>query len=183
MRPLKRVSIGILIIFYISSCTTIPFTTVLRNEYALNNDDVKQLQYYISDRIVMQRELTGEEAGSMTEITSGHTLKKVKGKYVEEIVIMSRTPCIVVGTVGTSLKIAFEEGDHLIFEPLGSLGKYYLRGRFSGVTGKTAIRYAGKTYMAVSGDPTSAHLLVDEETLGKFEKDSRVLPGMQLESP
>ena len=117
-RPVLILSLLVTVIA--SSCTTMPpFTTEKRDRYGLSGDDVEQVQFYVSERIVLQRRLTGAEAGSMAEVTPGHTLRRIEGEYVEEIVIEQETPCVVVDaeSTGAILHVAFEQGAYLIFDP------------------------------------------------------------------
>ena len=94
----------------VMSCAT-PFTQSLKYEYELSSDDIKQLQFRISDRIILQREVLDTDK----EVTPGHTLKRVKGKLIEEVVFPRGTPCIAVNVHRNSLDIAFEPDTYLSF--------------------------------------------------------------------
>ena len=122
-----------LIIIYCSSCTSVPFSAAMRDEHDLNDEDVKQLQYYISNKIVLHRAMTQEEYERIKESTPWYTWKKVRGKYVEEIIIRSKTPCIAIGTTNDALKISFEKGKYITFIPRDG-GKFYLAGDWTNST-------------------------------------------------
>ena len=141
----KKAGMGLLILLYLSSCTTVPFTNALVNRYSLDTEEVKDIQYYVSNNIVLRREVTGPTAGSRAEITPGHTLKRIEGKYVEEIIVRPNTPCVIVKARGNDLYVAFEEGATLKFSlqtaTVGErkAGRYYLQGNWvNASSGSTA---------------------------------------------
>jgi hypothetical protein len=64
-----------------------PFSTKLLNEGGWRDNDLKKIQFYVSEDVVIRRKITD---GS-SEITSG-TIKMVKGVRVEEVRIKRGTP-------------------------------------------------------------------------------------------
>lgn len=106
----------------------------MKSSYGLDRDSIRAVQFYISDRIVLRRQLTDVEA----RVTSSHTLRRIDGKYVEELIIEPNTPCIVIATSPSEevLGVSFEPGAYLRFTPATSStdgrirGRYYLDGNW-----------------------------------------------------
>lgn len=85
-----------------------PFEYGMRHEYRLTDTDLKNVQYYTSARIVMQRELLEEDISGVTE---GHTIRRVQGRLIEEIIIPKGTPCIALDMADSSIAAAFEPNE------------------------------------------------------------------------
>ena len=89
----------------------VPFTHELRVQHNLSNDDLKNLQFYISHRITLRREL--ESGGS--QVTANHKLLVVAGKNIEEVVIEEHTPGVAVEVGERTLAVSFEPGSSFLF--------------------------------------------------------------------
>lgn len=89
MKVFKTVIPVLGILFLLSSCgpTLRPFTQDLYNEYSWSNADLKKIQFYLSDDIVLRR----EASGGSSEIIQGE-IKVVEGREIEEVVIRKGTP-------------------------------------------------------------------------------------------
>ncbi len=68
-----------------------PFTDDLYDSNKWTESELKQIQFYLSDDIVMRRVLKGRKA----EVVEGK-IKTVNGKKVEEVVIKRGTPGVLV---------------------------------------------------------------------------------------
>ena len=88
----------------------VPFTHEIRTEHDLAAEDLKGLQFYVSNDVVLRREA---EVRGRT-IDDGQ-LKLHAGKTIEEIVIAEHTPGVAVAMDATSITISFEEGSALDF--------------------------------------------------------------------
>jgi hypothetical protein len=101
--------------------TLVPFTQEIRVQHRLSDADVKNLQFYLSHRVTLRREL---DSGSR-RITGNHKLLLLSGKTIEEVVIEAETPGVAVslGVGGDqgSLAISFEQGSSLVFSTSGEL--------------------------------------------------------------
>jgi len=82
-----------LLSLFISSCTTYlsPYTSSTQTQTNFDESQLKKVQFYLHGDIVLYRELSGSE----TEVTAGE-IKIVDGRQVEQFVIKSGTPGIVV---------------------------------------------------------------------------------------
>lgn len=94
----------------------VPFTHEIRAQHGLTDADLKNLQFYVSHRITLRREL---ESGGR-QVTGNHKLLLVSGKTIEEVVVEEKTPGIVVAIGNGVLSISFEQGSSLEFTVAGS---------------------------------------------------------------
>jgi len=89
----------------------LPFTHELRTEHDLKDEEVKNLQFYVSHGITLRREI---ESGGR-QVTAGHKLLLVSGKTIEEVVIPAKTPGVAVKVGPRSIAVSFEPGTSLVF--------------------------------------------------------------------
>lgn len=106
---------GLLAVVLLSQVLTgcasrIPFTHEIRTEHDLKRDDLRGLQFYLSDDVVLRREV---EVRGRT-IDDGE-LKLRAGKSIEEVVIEKHTPGVAVAMDDVSITVSFEEGSAIDF--------------------------------------------------------------------
>jgi hypothetical protein len=89
----------------------VPLTQELRDQHGLTEQELSNLQYYVSHTITLRREL---ESGGR-QITGNHKLVLRAGKTIEEVVVPDGTPGVAVGVGADSLEISFEEGTSILF--------------------------------------------------------------------
>lgn len=89
----------------------VPFTHELRQDNHLTDAELKNLQFYVSHKITLRREL---ESGGR-QVTGSHKLLLTSGKSIEEVIVEDRTPGIAVDVKGLVLSISFEPGSSLDF--------------------------------------------------------------------
>ena len=176
MRNLLLISMAFVLM---SSCKTlIPFTEDLKTSNSWTNNEVKKIQYYNSEPIVLNRQLKSNETG----IVSGK-IKMVGGKQVEEIVIREGTPGIVSALPDElRMAVSFEIGDdHYLTFGVDSKrgGRYYLRLKDYEKNKFASVTYFGKTY-AVSPIALNAYLQVNLKKINKEKLSLRVAKGRKL---
>ncbi len=150
-----------LLVIALSSCgpTLTPFTQRLYEENNWTESELKRIQFYLSDDVVLRRELSG----SKSEIVSGE-IKMIDGQRVDEIVIRDGTPGVFMFSPKSDrFAVSFEEGgdeSFLMFGPNPKAGDRYvlLASDWNRRTGK--VTYAGKKY-SVGSNSAFASLLVD----------------------
>lgn len=164
----------------LAGCATgrIPFTQALRDQYRLEGDDLKNLQYFVSGNVTLRREFRREEGG----ISKSHKLVIREGGLVEEVFIAAGTPGVATNVGPTSITVSFEPGSTLEFGASPSdrdPDRIYklLAKRWTDYYGE--LIYDNKSYYAVKGSG-QAYLEVDAESLDAVEKKRKVLPGMIL---
>jgi hypothetical protein len=152
------------------------FTQELRVEQRLTDAEIRRIQFFISNRVVLSREVadTAEK-----RVTAGHTLFVRNGKEIEEVEIESLTPGLVVRSGPDALDVSFAAGSSMRFTPRVedgyARGAYALAGRWHWVNGK--VDFEGREWDASS----TADLLFDEERLNELVLKRRVLPGLHFE--
>lgn len=176
---MKKLVLFALLIVSLSSCKTlIPFTDNLRTDNGWGDEELKQIQYYNSETIILHRQLNSNETG----IVSGK-IKMVDGKQVEEIIIRKGTPGVISAIPdGNRLAISFEIGDdhYLTFgidQKRG--GRYYLRLKDFQQNKYALVTYHGQTYN-VGPQALSAYLQVNLKKINKLQKSLRVAKGRKL---
>ncbi|MEO7329913.1 MAG: DNA-directed RNA polymerase [Minicystis sp.] len=184
----------------------VPFTHELRTASGLTNEEVKNLQFYTSNKMIFRREV---ESGGK-QITEGHKLLLTSGKMVEEVVVDARTPGIAVSIDSATITVSFEPGSSLSFvlsgdrfaptptpgagefaqppEPFPgnhSMASYPERGTdltgnyWLGVGSTGRVRYEGKLF-DVMDQSSDAYLMIDAESLNRIVKNRKVLKGLRL---
>jgi hypothetical protein len=192
MAAALRVQIGLLFLAYgfvpasvclpASGCRTgekIPFRHYMREKHQLSADELKRIQFFLSETITLQREV----ASGDHEIKRG-ALKTRAGKLMEEIVIEKGTPGIAVKVGPNGLAVSFQEGTYLTFvcsEEMRIIkaGKYTLAARdWKNRAG--IVDFDGRLYEAV-GKSANACLLIEKESLSEVKQEKRTLRGRRLD--
>jgi hypothetical protein len=178
----------------LSSCASrIPLTKALIREYNLTYSDIKRLQLYISDDILLE-----QEAKSVNkDIDQTHSLKKVEDQYIKRVYFKRQTPCIAVDAAADKVKVAFEPSDNLtftyetaatgregfVFRPEKKATKEEQSSKSDGslfdnwrIVGQQT--YADSAYNVILRDEYPL-LLVDQASLRTFLVESRTVPGMR----
>lgn len=169
------------IILFLGACSPklSPFSQRLVDQNRWSEDDLRQIQFYLSDDIVLFRDYT---RGS-SEIVSGE-IKMVNGRQVEEIKIPKGTPGVLLFQPKTNrMAVSFEEGKdarYLMFGPNPKRGKNYvlLASDWNNRRGK--VKYDGKTYYT-SANSAAATLLVDLTKRGKTSYKTRSAKGRKID--
>ncbi len=210
----RGTTLGMMAIIALSAALTgcgsmVPFTHEIRSTHDLSNDDLRSLQFYVSNDVKLRRELH-----TKGRTISDGNLKLHAGKAVEEIVIPEKTPGVAVAIDDHTIRISFEEGSSLEFslrtapaQPLvqqpQSLGFAEPPDAFPGERWQQAPRdnvifvdsdvgsywldadedglvsYRGKTWEAIE-DSFRAHLMIDAESLEEVVENQTTLRGRRL---
>jgi hypothetical protein len=184
VEPTRRICAAaiVAVALAMAGCATqkVAFTQGIRGQYDLGNEDLKNLQYYVSSDITLQREFRREEG----EISTGHNLVTKESGLVEQVIIRAQTPGVATEVDDTFLAVSFEPGVSLIFgsppTDWDPERKYRLLAkRWTATYGE--IDYGGKTFHA-TGDSRAAYLEIGVESLDEVKQRKTVLPGMTLPS-
>jgi len=202
--------IGLLIAPLLVGCGArlVPFTHEIRTQYNLTDDEVKNLQYYVSHAVTLRRELDSSDR----QITGSHRLVLTTGKVIEEVIVEKKTPGIAVSVRPDTLVVSFDIGSQLEFalrtgtpvqpqplrksrfaeppEPFPGDGKLLpeppesddsLMGKYWLVMepAGTLVTYQGRVFEALE-ETHRAHLLIDAEQLEEEVENSTTLPGRTL---
>ena len=108
---------------YFTSCgpTYRPFTAELQEQNRWTEDELKHIQFYLSNDIVLRRNLSRGES-----VIEGGKIRIKEGQRIEEVVIKEGTPGVLVFMPKEErLAIAFESGKGAFS---GSKGNYIIIG-------------------------------------------------------
>lgn len=205
MRSSVRVVLSLLPVLLLLGCSRVPFTKKIVTENGLKNEDLQDLQYYVSKKVVLTREVANLDSSEVT----GHELKTVRGKAMEMIVIKPSTPGVALAAAPGDgvMRIAFEEGDRtIVFRTLdtlppkleeekaiktggqeivvggGNAAKWDRRFKLASDSWKQKngvwngkVTYDGKEWVVEKG--VHSYLVIKKTSLRKFETNKKVLPG------
>jgi hypothetical protein len=180
-----------LIVTSISCQTTrgelVPFNEAQRLRYELEESELRSIQYYLSDRIVLER----VASGGTGKVERGRLIVR-SGTKIQQVVVESGTRGAVEPTArigpfeggGYAFEVSFERGAPLRFTASRD-GTYSLTGRNRGgfLSGwsrspRARVEFDGAKWNVVAG--SSSHLLIEREALGKLVRMRRVLRGVRV---
>ncbi len=174
--------VSITLLMTVSSCSRkIVFTPQLRAQLENQSIDLKDVQFYNSEKIVLKRV---EEQPEEVLLNEG-AVEVTKGKIIEEIVIKKKTPGVCKQVNRYHLNISFEAED----------GKYLKFGRKAGPMLRDRYRLYAKEWNEENGkvmygdtlynsdlSAADAHLLVEKKQVYDLIREKRVARGIRIES-
>jgi len=177
---IKRLSAGALILsaFLLTSCNNQLryFNQKMVNEYRWSSDEIKQIQFYVSQDIVLWRKLRDED----TVIRNGK-IRIEDDSRVEEVIIKKNTPGVVLFIPNTKkFAVSFDSDDHfLMFGPNpNNRNKYVLLAKdWDRRIGK--VTYGDQVYNTDS-DSAFAALMVDIKKAKKVKYNSKTAGGRRV---
>lgn len=170
--------------FFFGGCSTyVPFSIELKQKYQLTNSDLRNIQFYLSKSVSLERELTTVDSKKIAE---GHSLRTEKGKLIEVVYFGGKLEGIVSRAYEDSLIVNFEPDKFLTFvkasEPIYHQTPYILL--VKDTPGASLVRYDGNDYSCqyLPSESTirTPALLVIESNLSNVERTKRSASGMRL---
>jgi len=155
----------------------VPFTRDLQQKLEKDNIDLKQVQFYVDQKLILARNLGDQKV----EVKSG-VVKLQNGKYINEVVIPTLTPGICESVDNDKLMISFEKGNNFLAFGPGSgynFNNYVLYGT-EWKNGTALVNYDANKFRARCGtcsDIASAMLVIRKKELDRWERKSRTLKG------
>ncbi|MBK8705072.1 MAG: hypothetical protein IPN33_16930 [Saprospiraceae bacterium] len=170
----------LLLLGVLSACgpTLRPFTQQVYEQNRWTDEELKRVQFYLSNDIVMRREINS----GTSEIIRGQ-IKIIDGRQVEEIVIRKGTPGVFLFSPKSDrFAVSFETGGedrYLVFGPSPKAGNRYvlLASEWNRRDGQ--VTYEGKKYR-VDTESAYASLLVDLRKINKSAVNSRTAEGRKV---
>ena len=155
----------------------VPFTRDLKQKLEKENIDLKQVQFYVDQKLVLNRNLGDQKL----VVTSG-VVKMENGKYINEVIIPQLTPGVLEDMNNDKLLVSFEKGsNNLAFGPgSGSTFNNYVLYGTQWQNGTTLVDYDSNKFRARCGscsDVASALLVIRKKELDKWERKSRTVTG------
>jgi hypothetical protein len=172
---MRAIIIASLALLTLGSCKNlVPYTDALKTKYNLTDDQLKHLQFYVSDPITIQRKITDQ---NNTQVISGK-VKIVNGEKVEEVVVPTGTKGVFVKDDNGKFEISFEKDDNYYFRFGENPDRYHsyvlLESDWHGKVG--TVTYAGNKYYASPGS-ADAILLIDMHKISNYQKEGHVAKG------
>jgi hypothetical protein len=155
----------------------VPFTRDLKQKLEKENIDLKQVQFYVDQKLILNRNL-----GDQKLVVNSGVVKLENGKYINEVIIPSLTPGLCDVVDADKLMVSFEKGNNaLAFGPgSGSTFNQYVLYGTEWKNGTALVTYDSNKYRARCGscsDIASATLVIKKSVLDKMERKSRTLKG------
>jgi hypothetical protein len=180
MKLLKCIFFGSASLFLISCSPQLtPFTQKLQDEYKWDESDLKKIQFYVSEDIVLRRKVSEGQ----TRIQNGK-IKTIDGEKIEEIIFRRGTPCVYLFSPKSErFAISFESSEpprFLMFGPNPKFSNRYALlakelNRNSGI-----ISYQDANWYT-SSESAYACLLVDLKRARSVERKSKIVEGQRVD--
>jgi hypothetical protein len=157
----------------------VPYTKALQDRVVSSNLDVKKIQFFIDQKLVLRRTLGNQKS----DIKGGQILFE-NGLYIHEVIIPKYTPGVCEGIDGDKISISFElQNNDLKFAAHNdSQGAFTLSAKnWSSGTGE--ITYDNATYAvkcATCADVAVTKLLVKKSEARRLQTTQRVVRGRRV---
>ncbi|MEL7251596.1 MAG: hypothetical protein AAFZ63_04065 [Bacteroidota bacterium] len=164
----------------LSSCgpTLSPFTQQLYDDNNWTKGELERIQFYLSNDIVLYRELTGGKS----EIVQGE-IKIVNGRKRDQITFRRGTPGVFLfSPKDNRFAVSFEDGGderYLIFGPNPNASNRYVLLASDWNRNLGVITYAGQKWVVNSNSAYSS-LMVDLKRLQQNDVNTRVASGRRV---
>jgi hypothetical protein len=196
-KGLKFISAAILMIVISSCARTVTFSHTMRDRINLLDEDLKKIQFYVSEKIIIKREFINWSS----EINRDHDLRQIGNHYLETVVINTDTPGIVVDANEEELYVSFEPNPnfYLIFcrecsekqkdSDLYTLYSFKVKGRdletvedtrlFDRVAKDATFYFTeyGNQEFYIANNSQEAYLKLKDKIVRNMRQTKRVLPG------
>ena len=166
-------------IFLFTSCgpRLSPFTQRLYEDQGWDEPDLRRIQFYLSEDVILTRELRSDRS----TITRG-TVKVIDGREVEQIVFKRNTPGVFTFSPKSQrMAISFEDNNdnYLVFGPNPKNGDRYslLASDWNRNSGQ--VTYAGREWRVSSAD-AFASLLIPLKRIREGDTKGRVVGGRKI---
>jgi hypothetical protein len=187
-----------MVLIMLSSCAgTIAFTQPLRERINFLDDDLKKVQFYVSEKLIIRREFVNWQ----TEINRDHDLRQIGDHYLETVIINPNTPGMVVDAYDDLLYVSFEPDPnfYLVFcqgcsekkkdGDLYTLLSYKMKGRelepvdntrlYADISPDQVLYFTeyGNQEFLIANNSHGAYLKLKNKVIKKMRDSKRVLPG------
>lgn len=176
---MRRIALLLAVVLVnLSSCISLkPFRFSMKKEFEAVELELKSVQFYNKYAIKLERVLKQDEVKNVKG-----TINFVNGKYYHEIIIKSKTPCVIerVDDENNVIYVRFEEGENrfLPFKLIDNIYKLQIMPDYKSNTAGQVI-YENARYDVLLGK--DAHLAIKRSDKLIEEKVTRVLKGIKVE--
>ncbi len=180
MKSMKYIFLSLSTLLIVASCgIKVPLTEDIKKQYNLDESNLKGVQFYVSDQIILEQ---SQEKGS-SGTTSDGTLVNTKSNEKNRLIILPRTKCVFEEYVDEkTIKIRFESGKGrtltFAMNPNRSRDKFYFKADWvQGKGGK--IEYDNQVYYATP-ESINAYIMVKVKRSQKTKRKDRRVKGMKV---
>ena len=181
MLKLSPIVLMALSVMMLASCASLtPLTENLKQNNSLTTDQLKHIQFYLSDDIMIQRKL---KDGANTEIAAGK-VKIINGERVEEVIFKAGTPGVLMAVPSDNkLAVSFEDGDNrtLMFIPNPARNGKFVLAATDWKNGVGKLTYDGREFYC-NPESGNAYLEIDLKKLHKVQHEVRKASGRKVDS-
>ncbi|SER20589.1 hypothetical protein [Neolewinella agarilytica] len=165
--------------FLFSSCgpKLSPLTQRLVDDQNWTESELKRIQFYLSEDLVLTRELRNGNS----EIRNGQ-VKLIDGREVEQVIFKRNTPGVFVFSPKTQrMAVSFESNDenYLVFGPNPKASQRYTLLASDWNRRSGSVTYAGRTWRVNASD-AYASLLIPLKRLRNNDVNGKVVGGRKL---
>ncbi len=157
----------------------VPFTKDLLDRINSNNLDIKKVQFFIDQRLILRRTLGTQKS----DIKGGQILFE-NGSYIHEVIIPKYTPGVCDGFDGDRISISFElQNNDIKFGPHGNNQESFTLSARNWNNGTGEITYDNATYTvkcAACPNVAVTTLLVKKSEAHKLQKTQRIVRGRKV---
>lgn len=167
-------------LFLLSSCgpTLRPFTQDLYDDYSWSDSQLKKIQFYLSDDIVLKR----EASGGSSEILDGE-IKIIEGRKVEQVVIKKGTPGVFLFSPKSErFAVSFDatsDEKYLMFGPSPKAGDRYVLMASEWKHRGGIVTYGGKKWK-VNASSAWSTLMVDLKKINQTSVNRETATGRKV---
>jgi len=165
----------------VSSCNKkIYLTADIRNIIEAKNNDLKKLQYYIDNDVVLKRYINSDTA----RVIGGNIMFQ-NGIYLETVTLKANTKGVCTAVYPNSLNVAFEMGNDksitfAIPKFIDNFHVYQMLNEDKYGNETTAIRYDGLDYNLVVKHGYLPRLMIRKRLLEKEDRVDRTMKGRKV---
>lgn len=179
LKDMKYIASLLLGLVLFSCGVKVPLTDQVKEEYSLTEKNMKKVQFYTSQTIILERSKTSGSQGTADD----GTLVASKNSEQDRVIIPTGTKCIFE-SLGPNQEviIRFEVGVGKVLKfairPGQTTGKYYLVADWKQDKGGE-IMYGNESYYATAAS-VNAYLMVKRKNLNKTRRKDRIVKGMKV---
>lgn len=152
------------------------FTENLLENVKAFDIDIKDIQFYNSHKIVLERNISSEE----TKVSSGK-IRFENGKFIERIIIKKNTPGICESHEQGIIGVSYEQGENRVLKFVRNARDNYQLSALEWKNGYGRVAYdTTHFFIAPGGEKTL--LNVRKEDIFKFKRNERIAPGRSVKS-
>lgn len=165
-------------IVLLSSCASkIPINKSVIEQYNLGENELKSLQYWVSNDITLVR---GEKKDEQKSIDESGKVVISSATTMDQVLIPKNTPGVCIKVYGKEkIAVSFETDDkYLVFGDVSGRGRFTLLAA-EWKDGRGTLDYGGQVYYAQPG-AASTYLLIKLKKIKKYKKQARVVKGRKV---